>query len=377
MKHLLITTIAAVLLVGCGEAQQSAPPAEAKPVEPVAKAPDISIHKAAYDGNIEAVKQHLAAGADVNAKDKKRWTPLHRAVQKGHKKIVELLIANGSDVNAKNQNRYTPLHKAVDDGHKEIVELLITEGADVNAKEGGGGAPLHHAVLFAGDKELAELLIAKGADVNAMDKDGNTPLDYADGEIAALLRKHGGKMGEELENAEPVAEAAKVEPPTAKAPVISIHDAALEGNIEVVKQHLAAGADVNTKHKPYGTPLHSAANKEIAELLIANGADVNAKDIYDRTPLHAVAEEGHKAVADLLIAKGADVNAKDVDGWTPLHIATREVAESLTVNGADVNAKGFGGTPLDRAIKYNHTETADLLRKHGGKTGAELKAEGK
>ena len=181
----------------------------------------------------------------------------------------------------------------------------------------------------------------------------------------------------EAKPVEPVAEAAKVEPPTAKAPVISIHDAALEGNIEVVKQHLAAGADVDTKHELYGTPLHSAANKEIAELLIANGADVNAKDIYDRTPLHAVAEEGHKAVADLLIANGADVNAKDVDGWTPLHIATREVAESLIANGADVNAKGFGGTPLDLAIKYNHTETADLLRKHGGKTGKELKAEGK
>ena len=35
MKHLLITTIAAVLLVGCGESQQSAPPAELKPAEPV------------------------------------------------------------------------------------------------------------------------------------------------------------------------------------------------------------------------------------------------------------------------------------------------------------------------------------------------------
>ena len=72
MKHLLLTTIAAVLLVGCGEAQQSAPSPEAKPVESVAeaaqpeppttKAPDISIHKAAYDGNIEAVKQHLVLG---------------------------------------------------------------------------------------------------------------------------------------------------------------------------------------------------------------------------------------------------------------------------------------------------------------------------
>jgi ankyrin repeat protein len=35
------------------------------------------------------------------------------------------------------------------------------------------------------------------------------------------------------------------------------------------------------------------------------------------------------------------------------------------------------GTPLDWAIKYNHTETAALLRKHGGKTAEELKAEGK
>ena len=45
MKHLLLTTIAAVLLMGCGES---------------------SIHYAAYSGNIEAVKQHLAAGTDVN-----------------------------------------------------------------------------------------------------------------------------------------------------------------------------------------------------------------------------------------------------------------------------------------------------------------------
>ena len=76
MKHILLTTIAAVLLVGCGESQSSAPSPETKPVEPVAeaakpepptaKAPDINIHKAAQAGNIEAVKQHLADGTDVN-----------------------------------------------------------------------------------------------------------------------------------------------------------------------------------------------------------------------------------------------------------------------------------------------------------------------
>ena len=123
MKHPL-TTIAAVLLVGC-----SKPPA-----------PDISIHKAVIDGNIEAVKQHLAAGTDVNAKsDGDSATPLQFAAMDGHKEVVELLIAKGADVNA-GLSYGTPLHNATT---KQIAELLITNGADVNAKSEGGTFPLH------------------------------------------------------------------------------------------------------------------------------------------------------------------------------------------------------------------------------------------
>ena len=66
------------------------------------KAPDISIHEAATDGNIEVVKQHLAAGKDVNAKgDGWEFTPLHEAAVGGSKEVVELLIAKGADVDAK------------------------------------------------------------------------------------------------------------------------------------------------------------------------------------------------------------------------------------------------------------------------------------
>ena len=57
MKHLLLTTIAAVLVVGCATTQSPEPP--------TGNAPDISIVDAAKEGNIEAVKQHLAASADV------------------------------------------------------------------------------------------------------------------------------------------------------------------------------------------------------------------------------------------------------------------------------------------------------------------------
>ena len=112
MKHLLLTTIAAVVLVGCG------------PPEP----PDISIHGAAGFGNIEAVKQHWAAGTDVNAKTGGGGTPLHDAAAEGHKEIVELLIANGADVNAKMLEGRTPLDRAVFFKKSEIADLLRKHG---------------------------------------------------------------------------------------------------------------------------------------------------------------------------------------------------------------------------------------------------------
>ena len=56
---------------------------------------------AVNEGDIEAVKQHLADGEDMNAKDKWGSTPLHEAVNGGNKEVAELLIAGGADVNAR------------------------------------------------------------------------------------------------------------------------------------------------------------------------------------------------------------------------------------------------------------------------------------
>jgi len=66
--------------------------------------------------------------------------------------------------------------------------------------------------------------------------------------------------------------------------------------------------------------------------------------------LHEAAALGHKEIAELLIAAGANLN---------------------------LNIKYSRATPLDWAIKYKHPKITDLLRKHGAKTGEELKAEGK
>ena len=148
MKHLLLTTIAAVLLVGTVFADP--------------------IHDVAWKGDLAGVQRELKKGADVNAKDYLGRTPLHHAARWGHKKVAE---------------------------------LLISEGADVDAMDDDGWTPLHYAAVF-GRKEIAELLIDNGADVNAKRSDGSTSLDWAIGrkhsEVADLLRKHGGKTGEEI-----------------------------------------------------------------------------------------------------------------------------------------------------------------------------------
>ena len=163
----LLTTIAAVLLVGCGFGVNKPLVVSVDPVAG-AKAPDISIHDAVKEGKIDVVKQRLEAGTDVNAKDEKGWALLHF-----------MAVA----------------------GNKEIAELLINSGAVVHANTDTGWTPLH----LADNKEIAELLIAKGANVNAKNNGGETPLDWSikrkHTETADLLRKHGGKRGKELKAA--------------------------------------------------------------------------------------------------------------------------------------------------------------------------------
>ena len=126
MKHLLLTTIAAVVLVGCASTESH--------VSSTAKAPDISIHEAASDGNIEAVKEDITGGADVNTINEWGGTPLHYATVSGHKEIAELLIIKGANVNAKLATDETPLDNAINHGHPETANLLRKHGGKTGAE---------------------------------------------------------------------------------------------------------------------------------------------------------------------------------------------------------------------------------------------------
>jgi len=118
MKHILITTIAAVLLVGCGNSQA-----------------DFALSQAVFKRDIAAAKQAIDDGADVDGKDRNRSTHLLLAASKGDKEIAELLIANGANVNAKNDFGKTPLDRAIIRiPHTEIVDLLRKHGGKTGAE---------------------------------------------------------------------------------------------------------------------------------------------------------------------------------------------------------------------------------------------------
>ena len=102
MKHLLITTIAAVVLVGTAFAGP--------------------IHDAAKTGDLAGVQAELDKGVDVNAKGEKYgMTPLHWVALKGHIEVAELLIANGADVNAKRDGGITPLDNTTRENEFDVT----------------------------------------------------------------------------------------------------------------------------------------------------------------------------------------------------------------------------------------------------------------
>jgi ankyrin repeat protein len=217
------------------------------------------------------------------------------------------------------------IHDAAAKGDLAGVQAELDKGVDVNTKGGDAGVPPLLLTALNGHMKVAELLIANGANLEGTDKFGNTPLHYA--------AHHGSK--------------------------------------EIVILLITNSADVNAKDKGGESPLNMAANKETADLLRKHGGKYG-------TFIGAVAGGDVDAVKMFLDA-GTDVNEKVQHGWTPLHetavFGHAEVAKLLIANGADVNAWDGYETPLD--VSDDESEFATLLRKHGGKTGDELKAEGK
>ena len=111
-------------------------------------------------------------------------------------------------------------------------------------------------------------------------------------------------------------------------------------DIQVVKDLIKRGADIKAKNVEDATVLHQASwfgDMELAKECLQAGIDVNAKDNDGDAPLFWAVRWGNNiALVELLISLGADVNAKTNRGDTPLHWAySEEIQTLLKQHGAE------------------------------------------
>ncbi len=303
-----------------------------------ASPPDVDYVTAVSTGNVQAVKQHLAAGADPNAKNSDGAPILNAAAVYGHREIVALLIEKGAEIGEKDQNGNGPLHSAAFLGRSDVVTLLLEKGADANVKNNNGETPMD----------------SLGADWGTTQFIGNLlqiPLDQPSIEAGRaksreLLAKGGGKIGGGGGG--------------------GLHAAIRRQDLAAVKAALDDKVNPNAPDQQLGmTPLAWAAavgNVEIAGLLLERGAQVNGKNGDGATPLHVASFLGRAGVVELLLAKKGDPNARNTKGETPMESA--QVPASLVPIVA-----GLLQLEVDQnTVEQGRPKVIELLEKGGAKT---------
>lgn len=293
----------------------------------------------ARNGDLEAIKQHIADGADVNAL------------------YFEM----------------PPLTWAAVMGQTEAAELLLQHGANVNGKNRDGNTALHLAV-FLGRAETAELLLKSGADVTAQNDDGATPVDTlgVPWEMTEMLSEF---MGVELEREQVEAGKAKIREMFSKDTKLKIGTlskaednstdlwaAARVGNLQTIKRYIEEDGDVNALDKHFQLSAMSwgalHGQTEVVQFLIDNGVEVNIKSGDGATPLHSAAFLGRVDVAKLLLENGADIKARNNDGATPidvLYVDSETTAFICSLIGVKVETEDI------ETIKTGRNEVAKLF----------------
>jgi ankyrin repeat protein len=159
---------------------------------------DTPLHLAAARRQYEAARALLAAGAPVNAVNRRGAAALHYACDSrplsptwdpdAQRRVIELLVSAGATVDQPDRGGVTPLHRAVRARSPAAVAALLSAGADPHAAtRKAGSTPLHLAVAPSGaggtagsadlQLEIIRLLLAAGATLADVDGNGVTAAD--------------------------------------------------------------------------------------------------------------------------------------------------------------------------------------------------------
>ncbi|MDR6437771.1 ankyrin repeat protein [Paenarthrobacter nicotinovorans] len=142
------------------------------------------------------VRELIAAGGNVNAKDDIQDSAFLYAGAEGFNEVLELTLAAGADVRSINRYGGTALIPASEHGHTDTVRILIAAGVPVDHVNNLGWTAMQEAILLnnggPNQQEVVRQLLAAGANPDIRDPQGRTALQNAERlgftEIVALIR---------------------------------------------------------------------------------------------------------------------------------------------------------------------------------------------
>ncbi|XP_060931467.1 dynein axonemal heavy chain 12 [Limanda limanda] len=135
-----------------------------------------ALHECAFLGLENFVYLLLESGADPNAYDVRKKTPLALAAQNGHLNVVEGLLQKGAHVWSESDSG-TILFVAASSGNPDVISLLLDNGADPNRPLYSGHLPIHR-VAYHGHRLALEHLIPVTT-LDAVRESGMSPLHSA------------------------------------------------------------------------------------------------------------------------------------------------------------------------------------------------------
>lgn len=136
-----------------------------------------SLHKAVYEGNIQAVQEALNT-EDIDSTTTAGLSSLHMAVKKRDLEMLKFLIAKGANIDAQDNKGFSVLYYAVLQNNIPIAKYLLTHEANPNLKNNIGNAPMHN-IAYNSRFEMLELFILFQADLKIENDHGMRPYHFA------------------------------------------------------------------------------------------------------------------------------------------------------------------------------------------------------
>ncbi|CAH1391699.1 unnamed protein product [Nezara viridula] len=331
------------------------------------------VHLACAQGALDIVKlmfglQPAEKPICLSSCDVQKMTPLHCAAMFDRAEIVQYLIGEGADINALDKEKRSPLLLAGSRGGWRTVLTLIGLKANIQLKDSNDRNVLHLVVMNGGRlDEFAEAVIKAQSKerlqelLNEKDRFGCSPLHHAsrEGHIKSLenLIKLGAVINlKNNHNESP------------------LHFAARYGRYNTVKQLLDSekGSFIINETDGEGlTPLHIASQQghtRVVSLLLNRGALLH-RDHNGRNPLHLAAMSGYTQTMELLHSVHSHLlDQVDKDGNTALHLATMENKPNSIALLLSMNCKLLYNTidlsAIDYAIYYKFPEAALAMVTH-------------